>query len=149
MRLWDFHLLNLKIFIIELWREKLFMKHLVRYGLVGLTSNLIMYVVYLWITYCGLDPKAAMTIVYMAGASLVFVGNREWTFSNKSEFGEVAQRFVIVYTLGYVLNLLVMWVAVDCLEKPHYLVQGVSLIIMSALLFLAQKYWVFAVTTRT
>jgi putative flippase GtrA len=120
------------------------MRQLIRYGLVGVVSNVAIYFVYLLITYLGIEPKIAMTLVYVVGATMGFVGNQKWTFGYLDDATKVVHRFVVVYVVAYVLNFLCMWVAVDRLGVPHYIVQAANMVVISALLFIAQKYWVFA-----
>jgi putative flippase GtrA len=110
---------------------------------VGAASNVAMYVIYLLLTYFGVGPKLAMTLVFITGASIGFIGNRKWTFAHKGASTRSAYRFVLAYAMAYILNFLSMWVAVDRMGMAHYLVQGVNLVVISALLFVAQKYWIF------
>ncbi len=53
------------------------MRQLIRYGLVGIGSNLTIYGVYLLITQHGIEPKIAMTITYILGVTIGFIGNRK------------------------------------------------------------------------
>lgn len=120
------------------------MQQLIRYGLVGAISNAVIYFIYLFITYLGVKPKLAMTLVFIIGASIGFVGNRKWTFAHRGDSSNAVWRFLTAYVTAYMLNLFCMWVAVDHMRIPHYLVQAVNIIVISALLFIVQKYWIFA-----
>ena len=120
------------------------MLQLVRYGLVGIGSNVSIYLVYIFITYLGVDPKIAMTLVFIVGALIGFVGNRRWTFTHYGSSSRAGIRFLVSYAAAYTFNLLCMWFAVDRLGVPHYLVQAVNVVLISLLLFIAQKYWIFA-----
>lgn len=121
------------------------MQQLIRYGLVGVASNAAIYFVYLLITYLGVEPKIAMTFMFIIGASIGFVGNRKLTFTHRGDSTKAAYRFLVVYAIAYILNFLCMLIAVDWMGLPHYLVQAVNIVVISALLFIAQKYWVFVV----
>lgn len=118
---------------------------LTRYAFVGIVSNLAGYLVYLLITFLGVEPKMAMSLLFIIGVTIGFVGNRKWTFAYQGDTTRTARRFVVAYAIAYMLNFICMWIAVDRMGIPHYLVQGVSLVVISALLFMAQKYWIFAV----
>lgn len=120
------------------------MRQLIRFGLVGATSNVTAYLIYLLITYLGLEPKIAMTILFVIGAAIGFYGNRKWTFAHQGDSTRAARRFLTAYATAYLLNLSIMWVAVDHMGIAHYLVQAVNIVVISALLFVAQKYWIFA-----
>lgn len=108
-----------------------------------MASNAAMYAIYLLLTYLGVGPKVAMTLVFITGASIGFIGNRKWTFAHQGAASKSAYRFVLAYGMAYMLNFLSMWVAIDHMGMAHYLVQGVNLVVISVLLFAAQKYWIF------
>lgn len=120
------------------------MQQLIRYGLVGLISNIAIYFIYLLITYLGLEPKIAMTLMFSLGAYIGFVGNRKWTFTHQGDASKAVFRFFVAYFVAYILNFFCMWITVDRMGMPHYLVQAVNIVVISALLFIAQKYWIFA-----
>lgn len=114
-----------------------------KFLLSGLVVNASAYVVYLLLTVFGVGHKTAMTLVFVAGMLLSYNMNRRWTFAFR-EAGTVTRwRFVAAYATAYGLNLSSMWLAVDLMGMPHYWVQAANLAVISALLFLAQKYWIF------
>ncbi|MBW8076667.1 MAG: GtrA family protein, partial [Gallionella sp.] len=81
------------------------MLQLIRYGVVGVASNAAIYCLYLLITYLGMEAKLAMTLVYLVGATIGFVGNRKWTFEHSGAASGAALRYVLAHTFGYLLNL--------------------------------------------
>lgn len=119
------------------------MLQLIRYGLVGVVSNAAIYCVYLLITYLGVEPKTAMTFVYIIGASIGFIGNRKWTFAHRGNSSSAALRYVLAHLLGYLLNLLILATFVDRLGYAHQLVQAAAIIIVAGFLFIVFKYFVF------
>ena len=125
------------------WHDSSKMKQLVRYGLVGIASNLSIYLVYLLITFLGLEAKAAMTLVYFIGATIGFIGNRKWTFDHQGDAHGAAIRYVIAHALGYLINFLLLLGLVDHLGYPHQLVQAFAIVVVAAFLFVTFKLWVF------
>jgi putative flippase GtrA len=119
------------------------MRQLIRYGVVGAASNLTMYFVYLLITYFGVEPKTAMTLVYIIGASLGFIGNRKWTFAHRGDSTSAVLRYVLAHLFGYLLNFLILFTFVDRLGYAHQWVQAMAIIIVAGFLFIASKYFVF------
>ncbi len=118
-------------------------KQLVRYGLVGVMSNLIMYFIYLLITYFGVEHKVAMTLIYLFGASFGFISHRNWTFSFRGTFSGATARYAIAHLFGYMLNFLILYVGVDYLGYAHQWVQVGAIIMVSGFLFTVFKYFVF------
>jgi putative flippase GtrA len=121
---------------------------LVRYGFVGLASNLFGYLLYLGLTQLGLGPKLAMTLLYFVGVLQTFVFNKKWSFRFNGAATPALVRYATVYAVGYVVNLSVLMLLVDQMGLPHQWVQGAMIIVVAALLFLAQRYWVFPATIR-
>jgi putative flippase GtrA len=119
------------------------MRQLIRYGLVGAVSNLTIYFVYLLITYLGVEPKTAMTLVYIIGASIGFIGNRKWTFTHRGDSTRAALRYVLAHVFGYLLNFLILFTFVDRLGYAHQWVQAMAIIIVAGFLFIVFKYFVF------
>ncbi|MCX5882069.1 MAG: GtrA family protein [Deltaproteobacteria bacterium] len=119
------------------------MRQLLRYGLVGVISNAVIYFVYILITYLGVEPKKAMTLVYIIGASIGFIGNRKWTFAHRGDFSSAALRYMLAHLSGYLLNFLILFTFVDCLGYAHQWVQAVAIMIVAGFLFVVFKYFVF------
>jgi putative flippase GtrA len=115
---------------------------LLRFGVVGVASNALG-CGYLLLTWLGVGPKTAMSLLFLIGTVQTFVFNKRWTFEHGGAHGPVFYRYASAYFAGYLVNLAVLHVLVDRLGQPHQLVQGVMILVMAVLLFLAQKFWVF------
>lgn len=116
---------------------------LFRYGLVGLSVNLIGYALYLFLTFVGGEPKVVMTLLYIVGTFSSFFLNRFFTFKHSGFYGTAFGRFWFTYMLGYLINLLALYVGVDVIGFPHQIVQAIMIFIVAGVLFLLQKFWVF------
>ncbi|PLQ01535.1 GtrA family protein [Cupriavidus pauculus] len=127
---------------------KLPLGQILRYGIVGVISNLTGYLVYLAVTYLGVEPKLAMTVLYAAGATVGFFGNRKWAFRHEGSFWRAASRYAIAHLCGYSLNFCLLYVFVDRLGYPHQLIQAIAIFVVAGFLFLVFKFFVFR-TTKT
>lgn len=116
---------------------------ILRYGIIGLASNGLGYLAYLGLTGLGMPPKATMTGLYATATAIAFFGNRTLTFGHDGCIGLAAFRFALVYLAGWVLNLTLLFVFVDFLGHPHWLVQGIAILIVAAILYLLQLCFVF------
>ena len=119
------------------------MLQLVRYGVVGVASNAAIYGLYLLITYLGMEAKLAMTLVYLVGATIGFVGNRKWTFEHSGAASGAGLRYVLAHTFGYLLNLTILYVFVDRYGYPHQWVQAAAIVVVAGCLFVIFKFLVF------
>ena len=120
------------------------MTQLVRFGIVGVASNGVLYLAYLLLSSAGLGAKTAMSLLYVVGVIQTFVFNKRWSFRHDGVHGPAFVRYCIVYVGGYLLNLLALFVLVDMHGYPHQVVQGILILTLAALMFVLQKYWVFA-----
>lgn len=84
-----------------------------------------------------------MSILYLSGVCLTFAFNRNWTFGHKGRIPGAFFRYVVIYVLGYLLNLSALYFFVDVLGYPHQLVQGVLIILVALLVFVLQRSLVF------
>ncbi len=116
---------------------------LLRYGLVGLASNSAGYLGYLALTGMGLPPKLTMSALYAIATTIAFFGNRSFTFGDGGRISPAALRFIAVYALGWVVNLSILILFVDHLGQPHWLVQGIAILVVAALLYALQRRFVF------
>ena len=110
----------------------------------GLATNASAYVVYMLLTASGMGHKTAMTLVFLGGMAMSYSMNKNWTFAFHGPHSQTFWRFSAAYAVAYVLNYSSMWLLVDRLGIPHYWVQAANLVVISALLFVAQKFWIFA-----
>ena len=116
---------------------------LLRYAVVGLASNALLYGAYLALTRLGVEPKLAMTLLYAAGIAQTFLFNKRWSFRHGGMHGPAFVRYCAAYALGYAINFVALLLLVDRLGYPHQLVQGVVVVSLAVMLFSLQKFWVF------
>lgn len=114
-----------------------------RFIIVGLTSNLVLYLFYLTLTTLGLGHKTSMTLLYVIGTLQTFIFNKRWTFEHDGATRTALIRYIVAYAFGYLLNLFVLLVLVDRLGLPHQWVQGLMIFTLATMLFLLQRYWIF------
>lgn len=115
----------------------------IRFILVGLALNLVLFMLYLLLTSQGISPKLAMTGLFALGTMQSFIFNKRWTFTHQGFLGASFLKYVAIYSAAYLLNLIALIVLVDNLGFTHQVVQGVTIISLALVLFLLQKFWVF------
>jgi putative flippase GtrA len=115
-----------------------------RWLVVGLVTNAVLYLAYLALTLRLLQPKSAMTVVYVVGVFIGFVGHRSWSFEHSGRADAALLRYVGAYAIGYLVNLAGLEFGVSVLGLPHQLVQGAMILIVAVIMFVMQKYFVFS-----
>lgn len=116
---------------------------LVRYGTVGIASNIAGYALYVSMTYLGLGPKLTMTILYVVGATFGYLGNRQWAFFHTGSMVRSSAGYLIAHAVGYVINFVILHTFVDLMGYPHQIVQGLAIFVVAGYLFVALNFIVF------
>lgn len=114
-----------------------------RFAIVGLISNGILFLAYLVLTECGMGSKIAMTVLYVTGVLQGFVFNKKWTFSHDGQVLKTFTAYVFLYAIGYLTNLLIFFVLVDELGFQHQWVQGGVTLFLAGFFFLVQRFFIF------
>lgn len=118
-------------------------RQLTRFAVVGIASNATLYALFVLLTFLGLDPKVAMTLLFILGVLANFVANRIWTFGHRGRPAGALARYAVLYLGGYLTNLAGLAWFVDVEGKDPRLVQAVLIVFIAGATFLVQKYWVF------
>ena len=116
-----------------------------RFVAVGVASNVVLYLLYILATSLGVGHKTAMTVLYVLGVLQTFVANRSWSFRHGGAARQAFVRYLAAYLFAYLVNLGVMHVMVDRASYSDRWVQGCMVIVVAAMMFLLQKFWVFRV----
>ena len=116
---------------------------IVRFGIVGIVQNGAGYLLYLLITWLGVDPKLTVSILYPISAVISYFGNKHWSFEYDGSFASSSVRFIITHIASYSLNMLLLFYFVDILFFPHQYIQLLAMFVCAIFLFLTLKFFVF------
>ena len=119
----------------------------VRYVVVGLAQNGLLYLVSLGLLLLGLKGWGALAITYPFGVLLSFLLNRAWSFAGRRRMRGQFFRHVIVYAVAYPVTLGLSWL----LERFLYawLATGLTIGIIAVAIFIAVNLWVYPSERRT
>lgn len=118
-----------------------------RFGALGVLTNVSGYLLYLGITYVGVGPKVAMSVLYCVGVCINFIGSRNWVFQSDAKMLSASIRYVGAYAIGYFVNYGILVVFVDRLGYPHTYVQAAAIVVVACYLYTALKFVVFRQAT--
>lgn len=121
----------------------------IRFVLVGLGLNAVLYATYLLLTRWVMGFESAMTIIFSVGVLLSFLAHRSVTFRHRSDAFTALRRFLACYAILYLVNFIALWLFADRMGIPHQLVQGCMALVVALVAFIVQKYWVFRATADT
>lgn len=122
---------------------QILIKQVFRYGIFGISRNSLGYITYLLITYLGVSPKIAMSILYCVGTVVGFFGNRKFIFVHDGSMLKSGIRYLVAHLMGYIINLVILIVMVDKLGYAHQWVQVLAIIVVAGFLFMCFKVFVF------
>ena len=112
--------------------------------IVGVSTVLIDYLIYSNVSWVGVD--SAKGVGFLGGTLFAFIANRLWTFGHKRHAPGSAWRFIFLYLLTLVANILVNSLALKLMIDKGTSVQIAFLLAtsVSAILnFLGMKVFVF------
>jgi putative flippase GtrA len=128
-----------------------FIIEIIRYGIVGLIINIFGYMLYLMVTWLGIDPKMSITILYPLAILYGYFAHKRVSFSRVQGIQKISRliRYIIVYCCGYTVNLGLLYVLHDLLGYPHQWIQIISIFVVAVFLFFALKLFVFKVVVKS
>ena len=116
---------------------------LLRYGLVGVLSNIAAYLSYLWLCHMGLSPKYSVSLLFAAVSVTGFIANRNFTFRHQGSFVGAGVRYFAAQGCAYILNLSILEVFVNRLGYKHEWVQACACVVIALFLFCISRFFIF------
>ena len=118
-------------------------KEFIRYAVVGAAANIFGFLLYALFTELGVSPVWTISIFYPVHIGIAFYLNKRWSFNFKGRLSASAVRYLAAYVGCYGLNVAMLKFFNGYLGYSHLIVQAIAIVVIAALLFLAQKMWVF------
>ncbi len=121
-----------------------FYNQAIRFSLVGFINTTIgLMAIYFAIEVLNATPYIANAIGYVIGFIVSFILNNLWTFRNTNPLLEVLPRYMITLIISYILNLLVLTIAIKNLNTDPFISQLFGVSAYTLTMFLSCKYYVF------
>lgn len=119
-------------------------QRLVRFAAVGVTTAGIYYGL-AWLLYSGtgLGALAAGSVACISALLFNYHAHYHWTFAAEAPHGAVLRRYLVMVSLGTVINGAVMYWGVDVLAANFFLVQTLAAACMVAWSLTMSSLWVF------
>jgi putative flippase GtrA len=129
-------------------RSRATLRQVVRYGVTGVTNNLLGYLIYLAVTWAGMDPKAAITVLYPIGVTTAYFAHRRFVFGSGASGPGGILRYLIAHAIGLFANIVLLYVFSDLLKLPHQAVQAAAIVVVGGLLYLLFRFYVWRARDR-
>jgi putative flippase GtrA len=110
---------------------------------VGGLNTIIGYGCYLGGLALGLNYFVAMLVAHIIGVTHSFFWNKYWTFQSKGDTRKELLKFILVYTVTFGLNSLLLMGFVEKMRVEKRIAQGYALFIVTLVSYLGHKLWSF------
>jgi putative flippase GtrA len=115
-----------------------------KYGIVGIGTNVTLYIVFLGLIWTTIEPVLASGLCYVLGLTLSYYFNRRWTFRSESSHRQDISRFLLAYGLGFIvtitsMNILIIFLNPELAQILTIGVAAIAIYIVLHLLKFGQK----------
>lgn len=111
---------------------------------VGGVNTLIGYSVFvLALKFASLQYNIALFVAYVVGITIGYFNHRRVTFQSKAKHPKAFAKFVLTYAGVYGVNALLLTALIELAHIAPLVGQLISLVIVTLLSFVMQRYWVF------
>lgn len=122
--------------------KDLFLKFM-KYSFVGCISTLIYFIsVFVLVELCVMDPLMSSAISFCFMTFFSFLLNKKYTFDSDFSHKKLV-RFVMVSSIGFLLNYLIMYTFVQVFSYHYSIGEIVTIIIIPMVNFTLNNYWTF------
>ena len=120
------------------------LQKLIRFGLVGLLSNLSILIFFWLLIRQGIHPVAASVIAYVVGVTLGYLLHRTWSFRSVAGHHKAAPMYLFAYAVGAGLHSGNMALMTVIMDVPPLIAQVISIGVVAVFLFVSLDRVVFA-----
>ncbi len=121
----------------------MFEKHISRFLFVGVLNLIVSYGIYFILLYLNIYYMLALLISSVIGIAHSFIWNKKWTFKSKGDVQKESIRFISVYGIAFLINLVILALFVEKMMFNPKIAQVFALSVVSIISFYGHKYWSF------
>jgi putative flippase GtrA len=118
------------------------LRALIRYAVVGLSSNLLLFLFMLFLMSLGFAAWQATLVVYPSGVAMSYILNRFWSFNKRPQRSGQVLGYIFVYVLAYPIAMGTASL-VEYLSGSGPLAALTSIGVSAVFIFTGLSYWVF------
>lgn len=116
---------------------------LLRYTMVGIVSNGVLYLGYIGLTALNALPEVASAVLFVVGVSATYIINRGWSFKSSEAHGWAAPRYAATYLIGLGVQVGALAFTYRVFDAPHQLAQLFAMGCAAGSIFALLNFWVF------
>ena len=117
---------------------------IIKYSSVGMVTNIIGYILYIvFSNLMGMPPPVASILAGFMVIGISYYFNKRFTFTSQNNGVVQAMKYYLLYFSAILLHSATIFIFSSILGFAHEIVAGISLVVLSCLLFLIQKFYFF------
>ena len=121
-----------------------------KFSIVGIINTLItISCIFMLTKIAGFHYIVANIIGYTLGLTNSFFMNRFWTFKSSGKYGRESIRFLTVFALSYLSQLILLVLLKERLVIPADYAQIIAMIFYTAINFFTNKFFTFRTVAET
>lgn len=121
----------------------MFDKHISRFIFVGILNTIVGYGAYFILLYLNIYYILALFLSSVIGIIHSFIWNKKWTFKSNGDLRKESIRFISVYGIAFLINLVILALFVEKFMINPKIAQVFALCIVIMISFFGHKYWSF------
>ena len=144
---WKFSKLLRVRAILATWRKRIFFRQVTAFAAVGAVAGMLDYAVMVLLREAfSIDAVISSLMGYGFGTAASYVLNRRKTFRSVRRHKEAVWRFATVNAVGFTTTGILMSIMVNAMHINYTISRVITIIGISAMNFLAYKFWAFSPT---
>jgi len=110
-------------------------------GLINTMTTLL--IIYIAIGIFKLPDVPANFLGYIVGLFISFTLNRTWTFENRAYSHQMVPRFIAVFAIAYIVNLIFLLTFIEVLDVDQFIAHLIAMPAYTIIFFFGCKHFVF------
>ncbi|MBY9077520.1 GtrA family protein [Paenibacillus sp. CGMCC 1.18879] len=116
-----------------------------RFIVVGVLNTIVGFLVFAgYLHFIGDNYFYALLTSHIIGVIHSYIWNNRWTFSVKRFSLQSVIKFILIYTITFIINYLLLSLFVSIMGLNKLIAQLISLFITTLISFFGHKYWSFS-----
>ncbi|MFC3309983.1 GtrA family protein [Blastomonas aquatica] len=120
---------------------------IVRFGIVGVTATAVHgLTLFVLVNRGQFSPTVGTAIAFLCAVAVTYAGQALWVFKVRQHSPAKFLRFALSAVFGLLANVAIMKLAVDVAQVHYQIGFAAAVVLVPAMTYLINKYWVFADT---
>lgn len=122
-------------------------RQFLKFALIGGSATGIQYLILVLLTeLAGINPVVSSTLGFMVSVAFNYLGNYYFTFTSAVPHRSAAPKFLVIASVGLVINALVMSILTEATAVPYLAAQVLATGAVMFWNFFLNRHWTYGAT---